>query len=82
MLEHDESFNRPIRPWVIVTNQVEAYEQAKKNGGFMKEKAKICLNVKWSPPHDGWVCLNTDGAASQSKCRAGCGGVVRCQDGQ
>lgn len=48
----------------------------------MKEKAKICLNVKWSPPHDGWVCLNTDGAASQSKCRAGCGGVVRCQDGQ
>jgi ribonuclease HI len=39
------------------------------------------VNIAWLPPPIDWVALNTDGAAKQSEKKAGCGGVIRDNNG-
>jgi hypothetical protein len=39
------------------------------------------VNIQWTTPPPGWFILNTDGAAKASDRRAGCGGVLRCDNG-
>ena len=35
------------------------------------------LEIKWTPPDDGWVKLDVDGASRGNPGEAGCGGLMR-----
>ena len=43
---------------------------------------KVLRSIRWERPEHGWRKLNTDGACSELHRLAGCGGVVRDEDGQ
>jgi len=40
------------------------------------------VGVKWDPPNEGWVALNTDGTARGNPGQAGAGGVIRGDRGE
>ncbi|MCI24657.1 ribonuclease H protein, partial [Trifolium medium] len=40
------------------------------------------INIRWSVPQPGWFALNTDGAAKIGEGKAGCGGVLRDEEGR
>uniref|UniRef100_A0A7C8ZGN9 RNase H type-1 domain-containing protein n=1 Tax=Opuntia streptacantha TaxID=393608 RepID=A0A7C8ZGN9_OPUST len=40
------------------------------------------IGVRWVPPSEGWVALNTDGAARGNPGPAGAGGVIRGERGE
>jgi hypothetical protein len=43
---------------------------------------KVVEYIKWQPPNVGWVVqLNTDGASKEGT-MAGCGGVIRGENGE
>jgi ribonuclease HI len=79
---HDDEFVRPFRPWQVALEYVAAY----KNSMMAEEKTKYGkvqqqLDIKWQAPMAGWVVLNTDGAAKTGVGTAGCGGVLRNDNG-
>ncbi|XP_016178430.1 uncharacterized protein LOC107620837 [Arachis ipaensis] len=37
--------------------------------------------IKWYPAPEGWIKVNTDGAAKNNPGKAGCGGLIRNSDG-
>jgi ribonuclease HI len=79
---HDDEFVRPFRPWQVALEYVAAY----KNNMMAEEKTKYGkvqqqLDIKWQAPMVGWVVLNTDGAAKIGVGTAGCGGVLRNDNG-
>ena len=43
---------------------------------------RVLRRIRWERPVQGWKKLNTDGACSDLHSLAGCGGVVRGEDGQ
>ncbi|KAE8721103.1 hypothetical protein F3Y22_tig00016849pilonHSYRG00004 [Hibiscus syriacus] len=48
-------------------------------------KNSACLqpiSVKWSPPVDGWIYVNTDGALSLSSKKSSAGGLLRSSTGE
>lgn len=44
--------------------------------------SKKVVRVRWGKPQAGWCCLSTDGFASASSGRAGCGGLIRDEQGE
>ena len=40
------------------------------------------VRVRWEKPHAGWCCLSTDGSTSASSGRAGCGSLIRDEQGE
>ncbi|KAK8991113.1 hypothetical protein V6N11_062137 [Hibiscus sabdariffa] len=43
--------------------------------------SSFAANVKWSPPPNGWFCLNSDASLSHSSGAGSIGGVVRDHSG-
>ena len=46
------------------------------------QSRRVLRSIRWERPDFGWRELNTDGACSEPHGLAGCGGVVRNEDGQ
>ncbi|MCH94217.1 ribonuclease H protein, partial [Trifolium medium] len=57
------------------------YEQAACNGKIAMDKARSITMVGWTPPKEGYVKLNTDGACKNQQI-AGCGGIIRGSQGE
>ena len=43
---------------------------------------KVLRTIRWECPVQGWKKLNTNGSCNELHSLAGCGGVVRNEDGQ
>jgi ribonuclease HI len=75
---HDDEFVNPDRPWNLVLQYVDEYNQVgmlepqDRNGRIMQQ-----IDVCWLKPSLGWYVLNTDGAAKIGERKAGCGGTLR-----
>ena len=44
-------------------------------------QARMIRQIRWEKPDTGWVKLNTDGSASDLLNAAGCGGLMRAEQG-
>jgi ribonuclease HI len=61
---------------------VELYQQAELLNGVTKQNNfRHEVMIRWEPPLEGWVKLNTDGAAKAGTA-SGCGGVIRGSHGE
>ncbi|MCI28066.1 putative ribonuclease H protein, partial [Trifolium medium] len=78
---HDDIWSRPRYPWLQVQTNVANYKVAMKVGSVSNNTKKLEVLVRWNPPPEGWIRLNTEGSCKENK-MAGCGGVVRGSNGE
>jgi hypothetical protein len=72
----------PERPWKVIEDYVNRYKistRAEEQVG--QQHVQQWMDIRWLNPAPGWFVLNTDGAAKASNRTAGCGGVLRCDQG-
>lgn len=50
--------------------------------GLDRKRKRVEQFIRWSYPREGWVCLNTDGAAKGNPGRAGACGLIRGHKGE
>ncbi|RYR24105.1 hypothetical protein Ahy_B02g057597 isoform A [Arachis hypogaea] len=78
---HDQGYTRPPNPHREIEKKVkeirEAFDRRMKER-IIKQKEE--RQIKWNPPPQGWITLNTDGSRQNNK--AGCGGILRNEDGK
>ncbi|XP_057744794.1 uncharacterized protein LOC130962625 [Arachis stenosperma] len=80
---NDDNYRRPYQPHIDIMNQVQEIKQTLKRNYLIKGlKMKREVHVSWVPPPEGWVKLNTDGSSQGNMRRAGCGGLVRNENGR
>ncbi|KAK2380517.1 phragmoplast orienting kinesin [Trifolium repens] len=79
---HDDEFVIPEKPWQVIVEYVNTYKAsmaAEELTRYSRDQSEV--NISWLPPPPGWIAMNTDGAAKTSERRAGCGGVLRNDNG-
>jgi hypothetical protein len=78
---HVDNFFRPSDPTQVIKKKVNDYLLACKTDYIIHCIPRVIQHVGWSPPSDGWVALNTDGAEN-SEHKYGCGGLIRGSSGE
>jgi ribonuclease HI len=78
---HVEDFIRPIRPVQHVLKMVDDYVQAKRSNEIVVQRHQSVVMVRWLPPKELYVKVNTDGASKGNEI-AGCGGLIRGSQGE
>jgi ribonuclease HI len=79
---HDTRIQDPYKPWEIIMNSVTYYMSSMDSHRSLHNNlSMVNKDVRWYPPKHGWVCLNTDGASKSQTTNAGCGGLLRDEDG-
>lgn len=78
---HDERFIRPHHPSRHICLYAASYANLLQGLDVENVRASSTIWVRWLPPVQHWVRLNTDGAARGQGGTAGCGGVLRDGDG-
>jgi hypothetical protein len=78
--KHDDSFVRPIKQVEAVKHRIINYGLADKIMQHDIHEQRAIIQIGWSPPISGWVCLNVDGALREGV--IGCGGAIRGSDGE
>jgi ribonuclease HI len=78
--KYDDSFLRPVKQVEVVKNRIVNYRLADKIMQHDSHEQQAIIQIGWSPPTLGWVCLNIDGACRDGV--IGCGGVIRGSDGE
>jgi ribonuclease HI len=79
---HDDEFVRPERTWKVIEDYVHTYRMSMAAEEQVRHGAsQQWMNIRWVSPPSGWFVLNTDGAAKASDKRAGCGGILRRDNG-
>jgi ribonuclease HI len=80
--QHDENFVSPSKPWLTISEYVNTYTSMRAAEASVEIRTEEYNDISWKRPLHGWIALNTDGAAKQDSSRAGCGGVLRDEDGR
>jgi hypothetical protein len=78
---HVDNFVRPSDPTQVIKKKVNDYLLACKTDNIIHCVPRVIQHVGWSPPGDGWVALNTDGAENSDH-KYGCGGLMRGSSGE
>jgi ribonuclease HI len=78
---HDSSYVSQWQPWSFILKLVNEYKATKSVIKADQTCQKVVKDIKWLRPERGWTCLNTDGAAKRDTGMAGCGGIVRTDNG-
>jgi hypothetical protein len=78
---HESNFVRPSNPVQHVIKLCDDYKKAEHTDGMVFQHNRVMTNIGWKPPKDQFVKLNVDGASNNGK-QAGCGGVIRGNQGE
>jgi hypothetical protein len=78
---HDDEFVRPYRQFHHIINLMGDYKNAVKTNDVASARNQGIVLIRWIPPKPLFVMLNTDGAYKDHQI-AGCGGVIRGNDGE
>jgi hypothetical protein len=78
---HEENFILPSQPKSVILNRVKDYKIACKENCLVAAFNRTTQQVRWDPPCEGWVVLNTDGA-KEAGSFCGCGGIIRGSRGE
>ncbi|GAU17272.1 hypothetical protein TSUD_109880 [Trifolium subterraneum] len=73
---HYDDFVMFVKPWEVICSRVKhyySYTRVQTIAGLSNNNVEY---IRWKPPDDGSVRLNTDGASKRVGF-AGCGGVLR-----
>lgn len=74
---HDPHFIRPFRPWQVLINHCTSYCHANSLIPIPTRGINFTAHIKWNPPPNGWVCINSDGFIDFTSSLATCGGLCR-----
>ncbi|CAJ2653650.1 unnamed protein product [Trifolium pratense] len=74
--KHDDSFNRPYRPHLVIKQYMTEYEKSSQVDHNVVVLPRVMRQIGWCPPSEGWIIINTDGAKKENH-YSGCGGIVR-----
>lgn len=80
---HDETFRNPFKPTDAIRQLLFEYEESRNMlslGSCCSGKTEV--HVAWTPPAEGFVKINTDGALRPNSSIAGCGGIIRDSNGR
>ena len=78
---HDNNFVVPFKPWMEISNRVHNYVAEFHKQQVMVNRELVTENIRWKTPEIEWVRLNTDEASRRNNV-AGCGGVLRDDNGK
>ncbi|KAL4393368.1 hypothetical protein AHAS_Ahas02G0045000 [Arachis hypogaea] len=80
---HNQNYQRPKEAINEIILQVQQNSEAfKKDEHLTEHERRTEIYVSWKPPPEGWVALNTDGAAKGNPGLASCGGAIRDHRGR
>lgn len=74
---HDDNYTRPYDPVAHIQTYLQQYASSQTKFSPAQLTPKVMIDVAWQPAGDGWLTLNTDGAARSNGSSSGCGGVLR-----
>jgi ribonuclease HI len=77
----EENFQRPPRPLQHIMALGKDYMGAAANNNVVAGSSPIVKQIRWWPPKELFVKINTDGAYKADQV-AGCGGVIRGMHGE
>ncbi|MCI17069.1 ribonuclease H protein, partial [Trifolium medium] len=78
---HEEDWSRPQQHWLLVYKLVHNYKEVKQASDISTVTTRTEALIRWQPPQENWVRLNTDGSSKDSL-TVGCGGLICGSDGQ
>ncbi|MCH80116.1 RNA-directed DNA polymerase (Reverse transcriptase) [Trifolium medium] len=78
---HDAEYSRPTNTPEIIRRAVADYDMGLRSQNPEHYRETQRLMVQWQRPAEGWICINTDGAAKERGKIAGSGGVMRDHNG-
>jgi ribonuclease HI len=80
---HDSNFMRPSNTIYHIIKLGKDYRKAMRDMAVVghQDRNRILSYIKWKPPKENYVKLNTDGACKEGR-TAGCGGVIRGNQGE
>jgi ribonuclease HI len=78
--KYDANFIRPIKQTEVIRQRITCYGLADRIIDNVSQFQQAIIQIGWTPPGSGWVCLNVDGACRDGV--IGCGGVIRGSVGE
>ncbi|PNY17666.1 ribonuclease H [Trifolium pratense] len=78
---HDAEYSRPTNTPVIIRRAVADYDMGLRSQNPEHYREMQRRMVQWQRPAEGWICINTDGAAKERGKIAGSGRVMRDHNG-
>ncbi|MCH93591.1 RNA-directed DNA polymerase (Reverse transcriptase), partial [Trifolium medium] len=78
---HEHNFMRPTNPVQHVVRLGKEYIRTMRMNSVIKQRTMVNTCIRWKPPRDKFMKLNTDGACKEGR-RAGCGGIIRGNQGE
>ena len=79
---HEENFRRPPFPHNAILSYAHTVKEVMKSITFSRNgRTNQEILFRWKFPPAGWCKLNTDGASGASSREAGCGGILRNDQG-
>jgi ribonuclease HI len=78
---HDSNYTSQWKPWSFILKFANDYKTTKYARETEQPCHKVMKDIQWKCPEKGWISLNTDGAAKSDTTMAGCGGILRNDNG-
>ncbi|KAL4346109.1 hypothetical protein AHAS_Ahas11G0345500 [Arachis hypogaea] len=78
-----QQFGRPIQPYREIIKEIQEINKTFKKAYLVRKvRVRRLGRVGWKPPPKGWLKLNVDGALVGNAGKAGCGGLLRDENGK